>query len=356
MAPWLSDQLEWVLWYAPWLSDQLEWICGMLHGLVINWSSSAIETSRNRVNGEYRDDKKDDMALPPCDQRYQYLRYEGLQYTDVDIVDFETRLARIYMREVYKVQVFDFGGLPDLMAEGLSARMLMEHKDAQGAESARQIPNKGDLRDYWIGISFARDFLGITPSYTSIRDPILRLCYRLIACSITGRSQAPVKLTVTDLFYLRGMDNEALISRGQFVARLAEHFRLMTKERLRGLTVIAPALPVIYMAELERQPDAAAGAPEAAEDAPVVDEGSQAVSAPVQALQQPPPPPATGRNMPQRFGILEDEIMEAIRETYQVFDGTFWGSSPAAFQRRTRQRTSEASTSTTQQDQQQPDP
>ncbi|GJU97034.1 hypothetical protein Tco_1326305 [Tanacetum coccineum] len=25
--------------------------CGMLHGLVINWSSSAIETSRNRVNG-----------------------------------------------------------------------------------------------------------------------------------------------------------------------------------------------------------------------------------------------------------------------------------------------------------------
>ncbi|GJU48687.1 ulp1 protease family, C-terminal catalytic domain-containing protein [Tanacetum coccineum] len=46
----LGDQLEWVLWYAPWLSDQLEWICGMLHGLVINWSSSAIETSRNRVN------------------------------------------------------------------------------------------------------------------------------------------------------------------------------------------------------------------------------------------------------------------------------------------------------------------
>ncbi|GJV99040.1 putative reverse transcriptase domain-containing protein [Tanacetum coccineum] len=35
-APWLSDQLEWVLWYAPWLNDQLEWI---------------YETSRNRVNG-----------------------------------------------------------------------------------------------------------------------------------------------------------------------------------------------------------------------------------------------------------------------------------------------------------------
>ncbi|GKF46431.1 hypothetical protein Tco_0136233 [Tanacetum coccineum] len=70
------------------------------------------------------------MALPPCDQRHQYLRYEGLQYTNGDIVDFDARLTRIYMREVHKVQVFNFGGLPDLMAEGLSARMLMEHRDA----------------------------------------------------------------------------------------------------------------------------------------------------------------------------------------------------------------------------------
>ncbi|GKF21482.1 hypothetical protein Tco_0070120 [Tanacetum coccineum] len=72
------------------------------------------------------------MALPPQDQRHEYLRYEGLQYTNVDIAYFETRLARIYMREIHRVQVFDFGGFPDLMAEGLSTRMLMEHMDAQG--------------------------------------------------------------------------------------------------------------------------------------------------------------------------------------------------------------------------------
>ncbi|GJU15640.1 hypothetical protein Tco_1143606, partial [Tanacetum coccineum] len=72
------------------------------------------------------------MALQPRDQRHQYLRYEGLQYTEADIEDFESRLARIYKREIHRVQVFDFGGLPDLMAEGLSARMLMEHRDAQG--------------------------------------------------------------------------------------------------------------------------------------------------------------------------------------------------------------------------------
>ncbi|GKA03267.1 hypothetical protein Tco_0676048 [Tanacetum coccineum] len=160
-------------------------------------------------------------------------------------------------------KVFDLGGLPDLMAEGLSTRMLMEHMDAQGqslggvrrrmkwrefilalglhtaeemhtagfglywTESARRILNKGDLSAYWIRISIA------------------------------GRSQAPEKVAVTNLFYLRGMDigsvnvpyllarylrlfssgrkQGAMISEGQFVARLAEHFGLLTEERLQGL-------------------------------------------------------------------------------------------------------------------------
>ncbi|GKD27600.1 hypothetical protein Tco_1233814 [Tanacetum coccineum] len=93
-----------------------------------------------------------------------------------------------------------------------------------------------------MGISYNGDFLGTTPFYTVIRDPILRLCHRLIACSIAGRSQAPDKVTVKDLFYLKGMDvgsvnvpyllarylrlfaagrkSEAHISEGLFVARL----------------------------------------------------------------------------------------------------------------------------------------
>ncbi|GKC66071.1 hypothetical protein Tco_1098669 [Tanacetum coccineum] len=313
------------------------------------------------------------MALPPREQRHLFLR----------------------------VQVFDFGGLPDLMAEGLSARMLMEHRDAQGAildldtlgalqfqlggarrrmswrefilalglytaeemqtvgfgaywaDSARQIPDKGDLRDYWIGISSAGDFLGTTPSYTAIRDLILRLCHRLIACSIAGRSQAPEKVTVTDLFYLRGMDvgsvnvpyllarylrlfaagrkSGAHISGGQFVARLAEHFGLLTAEILGGLTVIAPELPIIDMAELvrlqiceqlddtwawvamgpERQPDAAASALEVGQDAHIVDEGCQADPTPAQA---PPPPPLATRTTPQRMDRSEEDVHE-IRGT-----------------------------------------
>ncbi|GJU43292.1 hypothetical protein Tco_1200558 [Tanacetum coccineum] len=93
----------------------------------------------------------------------------------------------------------------------------------------------------------------------------------------------------------------ARIYRREFVAQLAEHFGLLTAEILGGLTVIAPELPVIDMAELvrlqicaqfddtwawvamssKRQPNAVAGAPTIAEDAPTVDEGNQHVPAPV---------------------------------------------------------------------------
>ncbi|GJZ81126.1 hypothetical protein Tco_0646120, partial [Tanacetum coccineum] len=101
-----------------------------------------------------------------------------------------------------------------------------------------------------------------------------------------------------------------------------------------------------------------AGAPEAAEDASTVDEGGQAVPAPVQAPQQPPPPLVAARTMPQRLGRLEEEVqglrrdvrslrglversmtdqgrfstwmiscmahpMEASGQTYQAFDRTF---------------------------------
>ncbi|GKD64875.1 hypothetical protein Tco_1306983 [Tanacetum coccineum] len=155
---------------------------------------------------------------------------------------------------------------------------------AYWAESARQIPDKGDLRDYWIGISSARDFLGTTPSYTAIRDPILRLCHKLIAYSIAGRSQAPEKVTVTDLFYLRGMDVDLV----NVPYLLARYLRLFAAGRKSGVHISVAMGP-------ERQPDAAACAPVVAQDAPVIDEGGQTDPTPVQA---PPPPPAAARTIP----------------------------------------------------------
>ncbi|GKD73935.1 hypothetical protein Tco_1332217 [Tanacetum coccineum] len=256
----------------------------LLDNEIIHGSTMLFETSHDK-NTKY-------MALPPCEQRHQFLR----------------------------VPVFDFGGLPDLMAEGLSARMLMEHWDDQGVSlfTSRAWRRMFDIREPLVHelilefcstlrISSGRDFLSTVPSYTMIRDPILRLCHRLIACSIAGRSQTPEKVTVTDLFYLRGMDVDS------FVARLTGHFGLLTAEILGGLTVIAPELPIIDMAEL---PDAAAGAPAVAEDASAIDEGNQAIPIPVQAPRQAPPPPpsAAARTIPQRLGRLEEDVQGLRRD------------------------------------------
>ncbi|GJQ89190.1 hypothetical protein Tco_0000329 [Tanacetum coccineum] len=82
-----SDRLEWVLWYAPWLSDQLEWICGMLHGLVINWSSSVIEMSRNRVNVDFLNDSYIRYALTKNPTIYVSLIEKFWQTITVRTVD-----------------------------------------------------------------------------------------------------------------------------------------------------------------------------------------------------------------------------------------------------------------------------
>ncbi|GKD80784.1 hypothetical protein Tco_1347623 [Tanacetum coccineum] len=242
-----------------------------------------------------------DMALPPIDQRHQYLRFEGLQYTDADIADFETRLAKIYRREVHRVQVFDFEGLTEVIDGGLRGRMLMEHRDAQGQSGARR-------RMSW------RQFILALGLHIAEEIEIARFgLYRIESGSSPIASLRGVR-------YLRlftsGRKQGAMKSGGQFVARLAEHYRLLTEERLQGLTVID-------MAEL---PIAAAGAPEAAEDAPVADEGAPAVPAPVQMMSQ--------------AGVRYTSYAE-----FQI-----------PYERRTRCRTDGASTSTAQQDEQQPDP
>ncbi|GJR59269.1 hypothetical protein Tco_1501431 [Tanacetum coccineum] len=321
-----------------------------------------------------------DMALPPHGQRHQYLR----------------------------VQVFDFRGLPDLMAERLTARMLMEHRDAQGVslftsrawrrlfdirgslvhklileffstfrfgEAILDLDMPGALqfllggarrRLSWrqfilaLGLPTTKemetigfDFLGKAPSYTSIRDIILRLCYRLIASNNARRIQAPEKVTMTDMFYLKGMDVDlvnvpyllarylrlsaagrksgALTFGGQFVARLAEHFGLLTEERLQGLTVIAPALPVIDTAELVRL--------------------QIFVEIDDTWAWAPPPPPAAARTMPERMARLEEDVYEihgALAEQREVIGAM--AKDFSRFTRKVRQRTGEANTSIAQQD------
>ncbi|GJR24105.1 hypothetical protein Tco_0972632 [Tanacetum coccineum] len=316
-----------------------------------------------------------DMAFPLRDYRHQYLRYEGLQYTDANIADFETRLAKIYRREVHRVQVFDFGGLLDLMAEGLSSRMLIKHRDAQGqslftsqawsrlfdirgplvhelileffstyrfGEVVLDLDTVGALQ-FQLGrvrrhMSWREFILALGLHIAEEMDPMLRLCHRLIACSIAGRSQVPKKVTVTELFYLRGMD----VGSVNVPYLLARYLRLFASGRKQGATISSDLL-VIDMDELvrlqicmeldntwawvapgpERQPDAAAGTPKATKDALVADEGALAVPAPVQAPQPPPPIAEPAWTMAQRLAkVAEDvhEIQGALSEQREILD------------------------------------
>ncbi|GJT87240.1 hypothetical protein Tco_1068957 [Tanacetum coccineum] len=214
-----------------------------------------------------------DMALPPRDHRHPYLRFEGLKYTDAGYTGegmlmehMDAQGQSVFTSRAWRL-LFEVRGPLEGVRHRMSWREFilgmglhtMEEMESIGfgaywAESARQILDKGDLSAYWVGISSMGDFLGTTPSYTSIRDLMLRLCHRLIACNIARRSHAPKKVTMTILFYLRGMDvglvnipyilarylrmftsgrkRGAMISRGQFVARLAKHFGLLTEQRL----------------------------------------------------------------------------------------------------------------------------
>ncbi|GJU98815.1 hypothetical protein Tco_1328086 [Tanacetum coccineum] len=189
-----------------------------------------------------------DMALPPRDKRHRYLSFEGLQYTNADITDFETRLGKIYRRE------FQLGEVRRRMS--------------------------------WRQLILALGLHTVEDMETT----------RLIACSIAGRNQAPEKETVTGLFYLRGMDVGS-VNVPYLLAR--ELVRLQICEELDDTWAWVAPGP-------ERHHDVVAGALEIAEGAPDVVEGDQAVPAPVHA--PPPPPPAAGRIMSQRLGRLEEEI------------------------------------------------
>ncbi|GJY38638.1 hypothetical protein Tco_0425002 [Tanacetum coccineum] len=244
------------------------------------------------------------------------------------------------------------------------------------------------------GIVSDGDFLGAIPSYTYIWDPLRRLCHRLIAFNFSGRGQTPKKVTATNLFYLRSMDEGtavnvpyllaqylfryaegrkqgAMMSGGQFVLRLTEHFGLLTEERLRGLTVVVYNLPMIDMDELvklwicDRLGDTWALVARAPEKQ--------------QAPQAPSAAPGP-RTMPQRIQRLEEEVcgvreslaeqrvllgrmsseqsrlsswvadnitqlLNQSGESYVRFDGRIMVTSHASYQRRTRRRTEGANTS-----------
>ncbi|GJU85636.1 hypothetical protein Tco_1293182 [Tanacetum coccineum] len=189
--------------------------------------------------------------LPPRYQRHLWLRYEGQEYTNVVVHDYKGRLGMIFGKQVNRVHVLDFEGLIDEITQALTDKLRMVHTGAKGqvlftsdawrqvfeikgtlvlelmleffstcrisntmlkldvematdgfkaywTDNLREISSKANFYNYGSRIAFDGDFLGVVPSYTSIRGPLRRLCHRLIAFNISGRGQAPKKVNATD--------------------------------------------------------------------------------------------------------------------------------------------------------------
>ncbi|GKA00370.1 hypothetical protein Tco_0672920 [Tanacetum coccineum] len=121
------------------------------------------------------------MTLPSRNERHAWLRFDTQDYTKEGIQDFESRLGKIYNRQVHQVQFLDFDVLTEDMKLDMTERLTMEHTDAQGY------------------VLFTIPYRRIE---TEVREPLRRLCHRLIAFTIAGRDQTPEKvrgLTTIDI-------------------------------------------------------------------------------------------------------------------------------------------------------------
>ncbi|GJS59481.1 hypothetical protein Tco_0654265 [Tanacetum coccineum] len=309
---------------------------------------------------------------------YKLLSWRLYDFCGIHILLMENGLA-IHMLTEKKYPLSQ-----EMLTKMLSKKLEVDHESSQAFELLRGPLVRELILEFLSTLRFGEvllDFdapgrrwsppvlLGPPSSYTLIRDPVLRLCHRMMAHSIAGKSQAPEKVTVTDLFYLRGLDVRS-VNIPYLLARYLMRFAAGRKSeahifgKLVRLQICMEVDDTWVWVAIgpERQPDAATGAPIVANDAPAVDEGDQAILAPVQAPQQPPPPPlAAAQTIPQRLRRLEEEVQGLRKDVRSCADilGICWDflreltcSIPETHQVEDWR----AITSAAQQDPQQPDP
>ncbi|GJR93160.1 hypothetical protein Tco_0265334 [Tanacetum coccineum] len=174
------------------------------------------------------------MALPPLEQRHGFLRYEGLEYTDSDIADFESRLERIYTQEIHRVQVVDFQGMPELLRDGLFARMAMEHRDEAGGARRRLSWRQFILA---LGLHTGEEMV----SHSFARDPVLETIHRMMAHVLWEKSG-------TERRFANGRKSGRIFLVGSLYADWLSIFWLLNDVILGvGLMVIALSFSMIDM-------------------------------------------------------------------------------------------------------------
>ncbi|GJS42785.1 hypothetical protein Tco_0567828, partial [Tanacetum coccineum] len=235
--------------------------------------------------------------LPSRDQRHPWLRYQVKGYDEDIVHNYDQRIETIWGRSVNQElftshawrRLFEIRAL--LVREFILEFLYERYEDGFGQAgfgayshgSERVIPDKGDIRDYWMEISFDKDFLGPAPlmfSFETLMDQ--------------GTANVPYLLAQYLFRHAKGRKSGTRLSGGHVIGCLTTHFGLVNHLGLRGLSVVTRELPLIDLHELgriniclrigdswawvalgpERQPDATVGTSGATEDAPAADEGA----------------------------------------------------------------------------------
>ncbi|GJU55176.1 putative reverse transcriptase domain-containing protein [Tanacetum coccineum] len=212
-----------------------------------------------------------DMApLPTADQRHPWIRYQVEGYIEGIRHIYEQRLEMIWSRPVNRVHVLYFMGLTPETRQDLAVRLRMVYTGERMSDTEMGL----DVANTLAGDGRGWRLLGPRPSYVLIRDPVRRLCHRMIAYSISGRGQALEKVTGVDLFLLRSMDQGTtnvphLLA--QYLFRHAEG----RKSRARFNICMRLGDTWAWVAQgPERQQAATAGAHGVDEAGPAVEEGA----------------------------------------------------------------------------------
>ncbi|GKA37559.1 hypothetical protein Tco_0724124 [Tanacetum coccineum] len=235
------------------------------------------------------DDTFTSQAALSCESKVSPLNDKKIDFRiSFDESDDEDYTIWLFHLEIRDISILDLR-VWDLMAEGLSGRMLMEHRDAQGQSAMLDLDTARALqfqlggvrrRMSWrefilgmglhtaeeiesVGISSAGDFLGTVP--------------------IAGRSQAPEKVL-------------EVVRLGE-EARGDDILRFTRSSTIHGLGILSDK-------ECSRCCDSCPKV--VLRVASCCESGDQAVLAPVQAPQ--PPAARPSRTMVQRLGRLEEDV------------------------------------------------
>ncbi|GKD33259.1 hypothetical protein Tco_1248768, partial [Tanacetum coccineum] len=204
--------------------------------------------------------------LPPRDQRHPWFRYQVEGYTEDIVHNYEQRLKTIFSR-LRMVYIWDEGR--ELLTSH-AWRRLFKIRASLVREFILEFLSTYRIRDTVMGLHIAEEMAedGFQ-AYWLGKDRHLKR-------------------------HTEGRKSGARLSEGHFIGCLATHFGLVSDQGLGGFLVVTRELLLIDLHKLgrlniyerigytwawvaprpKRQPDVAAGAPEAAEDAPAVDEGA----------------------------------------------------------------------------------